>query len=250
MKKLWLSRKAYYAYILWRLGRRQILPSYFVNRKRICEKGSPLVDISHEYSFSFDDGVAKRGGFWVRAELVPMLHRAAAALPDGYRLHFFCGWRPMVVQWAAWLDNLENKRKENPNLSDEEIKRIARMTSADPSRGDFGPHQTGGAIDLTVVDKDGQLLDMRTPFLYLGPESQTFYPGITPQQHANQMMLYNVMRLAGFQNYPGEWWHWSYGDRAWAVYQRQRCAIFGEIHCDDYKITPEEIACAEQLANN
>jgi len=249
MKKIWQRRKAYYAYIMWRLGRRRILPSAFVNKKRIRENGSPLVDISKDPAFSFDERATKRSGLWVRAELVLMLRLAATALPAGYKLHFFGGWRSMLVQWTAWLENLENKRRENPNLSNEEIERIARMTSADPSRGDFGPHQTGGAIDLSIVDKDGQPLDMGTPFAYHGPESQTFYPGITPQQYTNQMMLYNVLRFAGFQNYPGEWWHWSYGDRAWAAYQRKHHAIFGQVHCKDYKITPEETKLFKQYSS-
>ena len=32
----------------------------------------------------------------------------------------------------------------------------------------------------------------------------------------NRRLLYHVMSAAGFVNYDGEWWHYSYGDRQWA----------------------------------
>ncbi|MEK6914663.1 MAG: hypothetical protein AABW83_03360 [Nanoarchaeota archaeon] len=35
------------------------------------------------------------------------------------------------------------------------------------------------------------------------------------------------MTKSGFTNYPGEWWHWSYGDRIWAHYNNKKYAIYG-----------------------
>ena len=32
----------------------------------------------------------------------------------------------------------------------------------------------------------------------------------------NRRILYHCMLAVGFVNYSGEWWHFSYGDRAWA----------------------------------
>lgn len=37
------------------------------------------------------------------------------------------------------------------------------------------------------------------------------------------------MTAAGFVNYPSEWWHWSYGDRYWAVCEKQPHALFGPV---------------------
>nr|WP_249190190.1 M15 family metallopeptidase [Burkholderia sp. AU32357] len=33
----------------------------------------------------------------------------------------------------------------------------------------------------------------------------------------------------GFTNYPSEWWHWSFGDRYWAVMQNESHAIYGPV---------------------
>ena len=236
-----MGHKVYWAVLMWRLGRRNILPSGWINRVPINDCGSKLVDISRMKLFSMDARVKKRGGCWVREEVADFLKAAAQFLPKGYKLHFFGGWRHFAVQIAAWQKNLDAKRKEYPKASEEELKRITRLTAADPTRSPYGgPHQTGGAVDLTVVDKNGKELDMGTPFSYHGIECATDYKGITSKQRANRKILRDAMELAGFQNYPGEWWHWSYGDRAYSAYKRLPFAIYGPVYCNDYKITPEE----------
>ena len=239
--KIWKQRKVYINYVLWRLGRRDILPNVIINQTKIREIGSPLINIINNKKFSFSERATVRGGVWVRAELVPMLERAADNLPAGYKLHFFGGWRSMVVQWTAWLRNLENKRKEFPHLPEEAVKTISRQTSASPENG-FGPHQTGGAIDLTIVDKNGIELDMGTPFSDHSKRCVTKYNGVSDAAKANRRMLLRAMESADFLNYPGEWWHYSYGDRAWAAYCRKRHAIYGKVSCKDYQIKDAEQA--------
>lgn len=240
-----MGYKVYLAVILWHLGLRKILPSGYVNKKPIRENGQPLVDISTDNIFSMDERVLRRGGLWVRESIAPMLRNAARNLPAGYKLHFFGGWRHIAVQWTAWENNLAQKWKEFPNATETEIMRIARMTFADPSRGGFGPHQTGGAIDLTLV-KDGVELDMGTPFSYHGIECQTDYKKITAQQRANRNLLRRVLHKAGFINYPGEWWHYSYGDRAYAAYGHKPCAIYGRIDNPEYILKPSEQKYADK----
>lgn len=239
MTRFWRKRKVYLAYILWRFKLRLILPNDIVNRKKIIECGSPLVDISGDDTFSFDRRCARRGGCWVRADLVPMLRDAATALPDGHRLHIFVGWRSMAYQWERFLTSLERNRKNNPNLSEYELNRMTRMYTADPA-GPLCPHQTGGALDLTIVDKYGRELDMGSPFAHSGRESQMDYTDLETTAHYNRLVLHNAMTGAGFQNYPGEWWHYSYGDRAWAAYGRRPNAIYDRAYCTEYKITDDE----------
>jgi D-alanyl-D-alanine dipeptidase len=235
-----MGYKAYWAVLMWRLGRREILPSDYVKRKPINECDSKLADISKERLLSMDRRVKARGGCWVREEVRDFLRAASVFLPDGYRLHLFGGWRHFAVQMTSWHENMEQKKKEFPNMSEKELNRICRMTSADPFRGGICPHQTGGAVDLTVVDKDGKELDMGTPFSFHGARCATDFPGITAAQRKNRQILIDAMTMAGFQNYPGEWWHWSYGDQAHAAYTKLPFAIYGPVYCHDYKLKPEE----------
>jgi D-alanyl-D-alanine dipeptidase len=47
-------------------------------------------------------------------------------------------------------------------------------------------------------------------------------------EKANRAILRKAMLNTGFYFYPGEWWHYSYGDQSWAVYIGKTPAIYGE----------------------
>ncbi|WP_326954540.1 M15 family metallopeptidase [Amycolatopsis sp. NBC_01286] len=40
-------------------------------------------------------------------------------------------------------------------------------------------------------------------------------------------LLIGAMSAGGFVNYPSEWWHWSYGDRYWALATETAHAPYG-----------------------
>lgn len=40
-------------------------------------------------------------------------------------------------------------------------------------------------------------------------------------------MLNAALTAAGLVNYPTEWWHWSYGDRYWALATGADHALYG-----------------------
>ena len=97
---------------------------------------------------------------------------------------------------------------------------------ADPRNG-FGPHQSGGAIDLTLLYKNTPL-DMGGEY-NSSLNSKTYSKNITQQQKRNRKILISAMCRAGFQNYPNEWWHWSYGDRAYTTYKHKKFAIYDKV---------------------
>ncbi|WP_244100070.1 M15 family metallopeptidase [Burkholderia anthina] len=45
----------------------------------------------------------------------------------------------------------------------------------------------------------------------------------------NRQIPSDALTDAGFTNDPSEWWHGSFGDRYWAVMQRQSHAIYGPV---------------------
>jgi len=215
------------------------MPAYFINKMPVVENGAPLVDIIGDDSFCFHRSVTRRGVFLVRADIVPMLRAAAKFLPDGYKLFFYHGFRPRAQQWLLWLRKIEQERAAHPNEQDAELEKRARATIACPRNG-YGPHQTGGAVDVTVVDENGALLDMGSMPLHLGEESAMYYRGINRAQRKNREILAHAMWRAGFNNYPAEWWHWSYGDRMWAAYSGKPHAIYGEVTSSRYILNDEE----------
>jgi zinc D-Ala-D-Ala dipeptidase len=52
-------------------------------------------------------------------------------------------------------------------------------------------------------------LDMGGTFDWFGPRSAPSYPGITPQQRANRLLLRTLMLDAGFAPLDQEWWHFT-----------------------------------------
>jgi D-alanyl-D-alanine dipeptidase len=154
-----------------------------------------------------------------------MLYKAKSLLPDGMNLCILCGYRSIEQQRLEWNREFKKQKSLNPLLSDDKIEFIARKIVACPKNG-FGPHQTGGAVDVTISNNHGKL-DMGGD--YVGENPATFSSDITIEQKENRAILYKAMTNAGFVNYPNEWWHYSFGDRAWAAYSSRKFAIYGKI---------------------
>jgi D-alanyl-D-alanine dipeptidase len=102
------------------------------------------------------------------------------------------------------------------------------------------PHSTGAAIDLTLIDKQGQPLEMGGAIDEMSLRSQPHYYLDFPDPraalyHQRRELLNQIMQSAGFVRHPGEWWHFSLGDQMWALQQRQQdidplaIAIYGRV---------------------
>ena len=98
------------------------------------------------------------------------------------------------------------------------------------------PHSTGAAVDVTIVDERGAMLDMggeidelserSHPNYYLSSEDKE-----EKQYHFNRQLLDEVMTQAGFYRHPGEWWHFSLGDQMWAWLHNQNNPVEKAIAC-------------------
>lgn len=118
---------------------------------------------------------------------------AAISLADrlGYRFRIYDAYRPIEAQWALW------------RAADD------KTYVADPRRG--GPHTRGVAIDLTLLDRSGQTLDMGGPFDELSPNAwHDAKPSIEAQR--NRHLLLGIMTAAGWDCYLKEWWHYQLFD--------------------------------------
>jgi D-alanyl-D-alanine dipeptidase len=78
-----------------------------------------------------------------------------------------------------------------------------------------------------IAHGNGKMLDMTSPERPKESTWQTFYPHLTVKARANRALLYSLMIQAGFTNCYEEWWHYSYGDTAWAARAGKAFAIYG-----------------------
>lgn len=86
---------------------------------------------------------------------------------------------------------------------------------APPGKG--SNHNRGAAIDLTLADENGKLLDMGNPFDDFSELSQYDNDSIPRQAQKNRKLLRNIMVKAGFTPYNNEWWHFDYKQKRYAT---------------------------------
>ncbi len=150
-------------------------------------------------------------------EPVALLTKSAAAAlravsdgltARGYRLKIYDAYRPQAavshfMRWA--LDDEDSRMKEYfyPGLEKDRLFPLGFIA-------EHSGHSRGSTVDLTLFDmKTGKELDMGGPFDYFGEKSHTDYPGMTPEQRANRLLLQEAMKAQGFKPLSEEWWHFT-----------------------------------------
>jgi D-alanyl-D-alanine dipeptidase len=170
----------------------------------------------------------------VRREVARRLALAAATLPGEVRLHLVEGYRPPEVQAALYEAHRLRLVADLPQIDVPESHRLASRFVAPPS---VAAHPSGAAVDVTLLDAGGRPLDMGTSLDATPEESNgaCYFdaPGISALARDNRRLLAASLRAAGFVNYPTEWWHWSYGDRYWALVTWAAAARYGEVRLRD-----------------
>jgi len=221
----------YIRYVLWRLGRRSTVPAVFVNQVPIQENNEIMVNIKQDNSLFFDKRLKKKQAVYLRVKVYQLLKQAQRRLPAGCCFKVYSAYRSMSEQKELWEKEYQLQKKQSPELSEPEIIRLVRARYANPRYG-FGGHQTGGAIDISLCDMKGKEFDMGTAYLEMGSQTLTNSHKVSKEARKNRRILYKALTSQGFQNYPAEWWHYCYGDRMWAAYQRQDCAMYGLVEAE------------------
>jgi len=80
-----------------------------------------------------------------------------------------------------------------------------------------GYKSRGHYIELTLVDKDGNLLDMPTDFDELTERAHSNYMNLPEQVMKNRALLHFFMKKHGFVSFEKEWWHFSLDAPDWEI---------------------------------
>ena len=91
-------------------------------------------------------------------------------------------------------------------------------------------HTGGAAIDVTLLDKNGKLLDFGVPYPHGDIESITDYPNFSKKVKGNRKILKDGMEKYSFINYPFEYWHYSIGDVCATYLSGKKFAKFGPVN--------------------
>ncbi|MGW1721301.1 M15 family metallopeptidase [Streptomyces sp. NPDC002306] len=193
------------------------------------ECGEPLVDVSGSLLVDERKQQDSEGAqVHLRRGVLDRLLTAQALLPDGLRLLFVEGYRPPALQRDYFAQYADELRAAHPRWTAEQVRSAASRYVSPP---EIGPHTAGAAVDLTLADADGREVDLGTA-MNASPEQSAgaCYTGadnITDEARAHRAVLGTALGAAGLVNYPTEWWHWSYGDRYWALETGAPAALYG-----------------------
>ncbi len=196
----------------------------------VAECGEPLVDVRREGSLLVDTRKQDPSAAFahLRKGVLQRLIEAQSLLPQDLRLLFVEGYRPPSLQRTYFEDYAAELRAAHPDWPADRIHSAASRYVSPP---EIAPHSAGAAVDLTLAELSGRELDLGSR-LNASPEDSegacyTDAADISEEARANRETLGAVLTAAGLVNYPTEWWHWSFGDRYWALASGEVAALYG-----------------------
>ncbi len=206
----------------------------------IQENYDPMVNMA-EYPFVIapmyhEWNLSDSKELWVRKAVADQLVEIQEKHlePMGRKFKIWDPWRSRVVQNNVYEKYWNELKEEHPDWDDEKLAfqvGIFVTHAKDPKR--IPPHATGGAIDLTVIDAEGNELDFGTTFDWFGPEAKIDYfeknPGKNDVARDNRRWLHGLIKQYGFNDMEDEWWHIDKGTQLSAVEQGLEFAVYGEV---------------------
>ena len=195
--------------------------------------GEPLVDLQGLLRVDTKRGDPRGMFALVRSGIRDRLLEAERSLPAGTHVLVVEAYRPLALQRRIYESYRAQLLEEYPEMEPGEVDVMATRYVAPV---DLAPHTCGAAVDLTLCDADGAELDMgceegATPEESAGA-CYMDVPGLGATAQANRALLRAALGGAGMVNYPTEWWHWSFGDRYWALVSGADHALYGPTHPD------------------
>ncbi len=176
--------------------------AYFMS---LVEITPPEYDVEHYIAYATSDNftdapVYARAACFLHEDAAKCLkHAITYAAELGYRIKIFDAFRPSEAQFKLW------NHTPDPDFL------------ADPNRG--SPHSRGVAVDLTLIDADGNELEMGTAFDAFTPLSHHGATDISAEAKRNRLLLLGIMTSAGFDFYRNEWWHYQlFNSRNYKLY--------------------------------
>ena len=223
------------------------------NKIPIKENGDKLIAIPshlkfldpHPY-FHLGAPYQNKTSIWkLRKEVVNRLLKVNDYLisKNSFYLLIYDSWRPIEVQEYMFkrafllecekmdIDTPLKKMKYYPSI----LKKVEKFWAYPSFDSRYPPpHSTGGALDVCLSDREGNLIEMGSKVDQMDETSNPdFYENIKDEEaiiwDSRRKLLREIMIRFGFTQHPNEWWHFSYGDQLWAWKNKKANALYGKI---------------------
>lgn len=168
--------------------------------EKITDEFVNIKDISSDFvldiKYATSDNFLKQSVYdcpecYLKKEVAKALSKANEVFKkSGYKIKIFDCYRPLAVQKKMW--------------------NILPGTNyvANPKKG--SKHNKGIAVDITLVDAQGNEVDMGTPFDSFSEKSHHSYQKLPKEVLQHRKLLKDVMKQHNFKSIFSEWWHYEY----------------------------------------
>jgi len=165
----------------------------------------------------------------LRRVVYDKIRAAKAQLPDHLDFVIYEAYRPRSRQIRLWNDIWDIVKKSYPGAGEDELALRCNTFVANPYKVGSG-HQFGCAVDITLLDtRNNCELDMGCEMQAFCDTTKTLSTLITESQAKNRRILCEALQHQGVINYPSEWWHFSYGDRLWAILTGRQKTLYAPL---------------------
>lgn len=197
-----------------------------INRIPIRDNGETLVDL-RETNPELSFGVHCLP--YVRESVAKALKVASLRTPEHLDLRVFTALRTLEQQAEMYWHNYNRAKEQHPDWPESVVRRVTNRFFAPPDAKAPPGHCTGAAVDVGLLLRDtGEGIDVRSP-LEGWKGAPTAVVGLHPEAAENRRLLCYIMHSTGLSNCRDEFWHWSYGDSAWAVRVGATEACYGHV---------------------
>nr|WP_223412772.1 D-alanyl-D-alanine dipeptidase [Erwinia amylovora] len=118
-----------------------------------------------------------------------LLQSSRIAQLAGFTLLIYDAYRPQQAQQNLWLACPDPDYVVPPGLGSN--------------------HCRGTAVDVTLVDNEGWIVDMGAGFDEMHPRSHAYHPAVPMQAQRHRLLLNAIMSGGGFCGIATEWWHFE-----------------------------------------
>ncbi|MDO5399782.1 MAG: M15 family metallopeptidase [Eubacteriales bacterium] len=137
-----------------------------------------------EVIYSFQDAYLRYGTVKKLMEVSRVLSQ------QGLYLKIWDAFRPYSAQWKLWEVCPDSTYVSNPETGS-------------------SSHCRGRSVDVTLVDSQGQELEMPSQYDDFSALADRDYSDCSAEAAQNAMLLQEAMERFGFTGYQKEWWHFS-----------------------------------------
>lgn len=211
----------YINFILYKLGLKTRMSKTYIGMVHVNESYEPLVELKQHPKILINYETVEQP-LMLRKNVATRLYKIADKLEDDVYIKIYSAYRSRVRLYEIWKAEVEKAEKENPEMNRAELLALVKYKVMSPN-ANLGGHDTGAAIDLSLCDKDGNEWDFGIKY-----REKTANVSLSKKHKENVKYLSKLMKSQGFVKQPTQWWHYSFGDRYWAVYRgRRHGAIYG-----------------------